>query len=215
MPTLSEAESKSLLGRYGVPVPDDRVAAAPGEAAQAAGELGFPVVAKLCGATIAHKTERGLVRLGLRNDEEVAVAAADLLAQARPDDGDVAVLVARQVRGSRELIAGVHRDPQLGMTVMLGIGGVLAEVVSDVTFRLAPIEPVDVDEMVEDLRARSLLDAFRGQAAVNRDQLAAVLLGLSAAATGEPGLASIDVNPLIVTDAGDLVAVDALVELEG
>lgn len=211
-PTLSEADSKRLLAGYGVPVVEERLAATPDGAAAAAVELGFPVVAKLCGAAIAHKTERGLVRLGLADDGSVRAAASELLAAARSEDGDVGVLVARMVRGNRELIAGLSHDPQFGMTVMLGVGGILAEAVADVTFRLVPIDPVDAEEMIDGLATQALLGPFRGEPAVDRDALVAVLVGLSDAATDEAGIVSADVNPLIVVD-GTPIAVDALVEI--
>src|SRR5690242_10713442 len=118
--TLSEAESKQFLAPFGLPIAPERVVATAAEAATAAGEMGFPVVAKLCGDAIAHKTERGLVRLNLADAAAVESAAADLLAAARPDDGEVGVLVAPMVSGTRELIAGLSLDEQFGMTIMIG-----------------------------------------------------------------------------------------------
>jgi acetyl-CoA synthetase (ADP-forming) len=212
MPTLSEAASKELLGAFGVPFPDERIVASPDAAVAAAGDLGYPVVVKLGGAGIAHKTERGLVRLGLASAEQVAGAATALLAAATPDDGEVHLLVAPMLRATRELIAGLHHDPTFGMTVMLGVGGVLAEAVADVAFRLVPLERVDAEEMIDDLALQALLGPFRGEPAVDRDAVAAVLLGLSAAAEQRPEIASADLNPLLVVD-GRPVAVDALVEV--
>jgi acetyl-CoA synthetase (ADP-forming) len=211
--TLSEHDSKELLGRYGVPLVDERIVATPAAAAEAAAELGFPVVAKLCGDRIAHKTERGLVRLGLRDGEAVEAAASELLAAATPDDGEVAVLVAPMVSGTRELIAGLSDDPQFGMTVMVGVGGVLAEAIADVSIRLVPIERVDAEEMVDDLATQALLGPFRGEPAVDRERLVDVLVGLSDAAAANPQVVSADLNPLIVVD-GSPVAVDALVEVK-
>ena len=130
----------------------------------------------------------------------------------RSEDGDVAVLIAPMVKGNREFIAGLNDDPQFGMTVMLGVGGVLAEAVADVSFRLVPISRVDADDMIDDLVTQRLLGPFRGEPAVERDKLIDVLVGLSDAAVANPQLASADVNPLIVVD-GAPVAVDALVEL--
>ena len=150
--TLSEAESKALVARFGVPVPDERVVATADDAVSAADEIGYPVVVKLCGAAIAHKTERGLVRLRLRTRPTSRSRRSELLAAVTAEDGEVGVLVAPMVSGSRELIAGLNRDPQFGMTVMLGIGGVLAEAVADVTFRVVPIDRVDAREMIDDLR---------------------------------------------------------------
>jgi acetyl-CoA synthetase (ADP-forming) len=209
--TLSEAASKRLLATHGVPVLPERTVADPGGAVAAARELGFPVVAKLCGDAIAHKTERGLVRLGLSDAAAVEHAAGELLAAATPEDGPVEVLVAPMVRGNRELIAGLHNDAQFGPCVMLGIGGILAEAVADVAFRLVPLTPLDAQDLIEDLRTQALLGPFRGEPAVDRDALAAVLLGLSRLAEAEPSVTAVDVNPLIVVD-GIPVAVDALVE---
>jgi len=126
MPTLSEHESKAVLAAFGVPIAAEALADDADGAARAAGTIGFPVVVKLCGATIAHKTERNLVRLGLDSEAAVREAAAELLALGMPEDGAVTLLVAEMVRGRRELIAGVVRDPQFGPCVMLGIGGVFA-----------------------------------------------------------------------------------------
>jgi acetyl-CoA synthetase (ADP-forming) len=211
MPTLSEADSKRLLAQHGVPVLDERLVASPDEAATAAAAIGFPIVAKLCGAAIAHKTERDLVRLGLADEAAVRAAAADLLAAATPEDGDVGVLVAPMVSGKRELIAGLSDDPTFGPTVMLGVGGILAEAVADVTFRLVPITAVDAEEMIDDLETQRLLGPFRGEPEVDRTKLVDVLVGLSDAAVAHPEIASADVNPLIIVD-GAPVAVDALVE---
>jgi len=210
--TLSEAASKALLARFGVPVLDERTAGSADEAVAAAETIGYPVVLKLCSDEIAHKTERGLVRLGLRDAESVREAAAELLGAARPQDGAVAVLVAPMVRGSRELIAGLVRDPQFGPSVMLGVGGVLAEAVADVSFRLVPITRTDAEEMSDDLDTQRLFGPFRGEPEVDRDRLVDVLVGLSDAAATNPDIASADLNPLIVVD-GAPVAVDALVEL--
>ncbi len=211
--TLSESESKALLASFGVPCVDERVVHDPAGAATAASELGFPVVAKLTAPGLAHKTERGLVRLNLAAPDEVQDAARDLLAAARPDDGEVAVLVAPMVRGARELIAGVHDDEQFGRCVMIGIGGILAEAVADVAFRLAPITVADAHDMLDDLRGRALLGPVRGEAAVDRDAVAAVLVGLSRLATERPEVRSVDVNPLVVDRSGMPLAVDALVEM--
>lgn len=210
--TLSESASKALLATHGVPVPDERVVADAGAAAEAARDIGFPVVLKLGGDAIAHKTERGLVRLGLGDEAAVQRAATDLLGAARPDDGEVHLLVAPMVRGARELIAGLATDAQFGRTVMLGVGGVLAEAVADVVFRLVPITRLDAEEMIDDLATQRLLGPFRGEPAVDRDRLADVLCGLSDLAEARPDVVSVDVNPLIVA-GGVPVAVDALVEV--
>ncbi len=211
--TLSESESKVLLAGFGVPLAEERLTRTPDEAVAASDELGYPVVAKLNGDAIAHKTERGLVRLGLADATAVRQAATELLAAATPEDGDVAVLVAPMIRGNRELIAGVLRDAQFGPTVMLGVGGILAEAVADVVFRPAPIDAVTAHEMIDQLATQRLLESFRGDAPVDRVALAEVLGSLGQIAIERHDVESVDVNPLIITPEGAPIAVDALVEL--
>jgi succinyl-CoA synthetase beta subunit len=213
--TLSEYDSKRLLASAGVAVLDERLAVSADGAVLASREIspsGAAVVLKLCGEGVAHKTERGLVRLGLRGDDEVREAAEGLLAAARPEDNADGVLVAPMARGSRELIAGLQRDPQFGPCVMVGLGGVLAEALGDVTFRLAPVERVDAEEMLDDLAAQAVLGAARGDPPVDRAAVVDVILALSQVAEAQPEIMSVDVNPLVVVD-GKPVAVDALVEV--
>lgn len=211
--TLSEAASKELLAGFGVPFAPERKVTTPDAAASAAQELGFPVVVKLGGDKIAHKTERGLVRLRLADAEAVTQAAQDLLAAARPEDGEVHLLVAPMISGTRELIAGVLVDAQFGPTVMLGIGGIMAEVIADVQFRPAPLTREGAMGMISALRMQGLLGDFRGESAVNLNQVVDTLVGLSQVAVTRQDIVSVDVNPLIVKSNGDIVAVDALVEL--
>lgn len=210
--TLSEQDSKELLADYGVPFAQEVLVADGTAAAAAVGAVGGPCALKLCGDAIAHKTERGLVRLGVTQSEAAAVAE-ELLAAGRPEDGVTGVLVAEMVKGNRELIAGIARDPQFGPTLLLGVGGILAEAVADVAVRVLPVARVDALEMLEQLELQSLLGEFRGEPAVDAEAVADVLMGLADAARARPDLVSVDLNPLVVRD-GRPVAVDALVELE-
>ncbi len=210
--TLSEAASKRLLAGYGLPLADEREVSSADEAVAAAAAIGFPVVLKLCGDAIAHKTERGLVRLRLTDERAVRAAAVELLGAAVPSDGDVTLLVAPMVAGNRELIVGMLRDRQFGPTVMLGLGGILAEAVADVVFRPAPLDRPTATEMIDDLAAQKLLGAFRGDAEVRRERVVDLLVGLGRLAIDRPDVSSVDVNPLIIRPDGIPVAVDALVE---
>jgi acetate---CoA ligase (ADP-forming) subunit beta len=211
--TLSEADSALLVARYGVPVVASRRVASPELAVVAASELGYPVVVKLNGERIAHKSERGLVRLGLLDAAAVEQAAAALLASATPDDGAVDLLVARMASSTRELVAGMSRDEHFGPCVMFGVGGVLTEALGDAVFRLAPLDASDAADMIDELRTQDLLGAFRGEPPVDREALVDVLLGLSRLACDEPDVAAVDLNPLLI-DGGAPLAVDALVELQ-
>lgn len=214
MSTLSEFASKELLARHGLPILQERVVASSSEVNGVLTRMNLPVVAKLCGPSIAHKTERGLVKLNLQTPDDVVKAVDDLLAAAVPADGEVEVLIAPMVKSSREFIAGVIRDAQFGANVMLGVGGVLAEAIADVVFRPVPLSRHDAHEMVTELRSQKLLGEFRGDPAVSIDALVSVLLALSNVSMDRSDIASIDLNPLLVTSTGDVVAVDALVEIE-
>ncbi len=210
--TLSEAESKAWLTTFGVPFPAEAEVSDAAAAATAAEELGCPVVAKLNGPNIAHKTERGLVRLNLSTPQAVAGAADELFAAARPDDGDVSVLVAPMLSTVREFIAGANLDAQFGPTVLFGVGGVLAEAIADVQIRLAPIDRGEVERMAESLVLAELLGDFRGQGRVDLEALGALIVGLGEAIC-VPGVRSIDCNPVLI-DNGRPIAVDALVEVD-
>ena len=211
--TLSEFRSMELASRYGVPFARQEWASDADAAVTAADAVGYPVVVKLCGDAIAHKTERDLVRLGLANADAVRAAAADLLGRALPEDGEVGLLVAEQVQGRRELLAGLFRDPQFGPCVTLGLGGVLTEALDDVVFAKAPLSRAEARGLVEALRtARILTEPFRGEPPADLDALADLLVALGRLGVERPEVQSVDLNPVILRGA-DPVAVDALVEI--
>lgn len=211
--TLSEAMSKQLLAPFGFPFTSEAIVDTSVEAGDAADAMGYPVVVKLNGSNIAHKTERGLVRLQLADRNAVEQAALQLLALATVSDGKVQLLVARMINGSRELIVGMVNDPVFGNTAMLGIGGIFAEVIQDVVFAPLPIDKSRALEMIDALKYKSMLQEFRGEKAVNVGALSDALVAMSAACDTHKEIVSIDINPLIVQRDGSLVAVDALVEV--
>ena len=211
--TMSEALSKQLLTPFGFPFAAEVVVSTAIEAGNAADAMGYPVVAKLNGDLIAHKTERGLVRLGLANRVAVEHAASELLSMATSDDGAVQLLIAKMIHGSRELIVGMVRDPAFGKTAMLGVGGIFAEVIQDVVFAPMPIDVVAAKGMIEALKYQAFLKDFRGEGSVDTDALSRSLVALSAACDAHPEIVSIDINPLILQRDGTIVAVDALVEI--
>lgn len=213
--TLSETKSKSLLQKFGVVFAAEIEVTTDGDpianAVKAAEQIGFPVVVKLCGDSIAHKTERGLVRLGVNSADATAIAARELLAKATVDDGDVSLLIAKMESGKREFIAGVMRDPQFGLFVMLGLGGIYAEVIADVAFAPVPLSKTGALALQGRLRQQKILESFRGESAVSKDQLADALVALSNAAESDQSISSIDINPILIRNDGSIVAVDALV----
>ena len=209
--TLSEADSKLLISPFGIPFAQERICVNSDEAVGAANEIGYPVVVKVSGDHIAHKTERGLVKLNLANSEQVKQACANLLTLISEDDGEVKFLVAEMVKGDRELIVGVVSDPQFGHMVALGIGGIFAEAIDDVVLRPLPLSHTDALSMIRDVHHQTILNDFRGSSAVDRNSLAKILTQLGDICAAHPEIESLDINPLIVRSDGSLVAVDALV----
>src|SRR5437868_8858297 len=196
--TLSEHESKELLRQAGMSVPPEHLVATVDEALRAAAQLGGAVALKLCGRGIAHKTERNLVRLGVATADDVRAAGAELLAARQPDDVDAALLVCPMISGRRELIAGLVRDPTFGPCVMLGLGGIFAEVVRDVAFAVAPLRDGDAEALIDALAHPELLGPFRGEPGIDRAALVHVLETLGQLGVDRPEIRSIDINPLIV-----------------
>ena len=208
--TLDEHQSKRLLASFGIPVAREAVVADPPAAAAAAVGLGFPVVLKAWGSSLAHKTEASGVVLDLRSPAEVQAAGARLLGI----PGAEGLLVQEQVPGDRELVCGLTRVPGFGPCVMFGVGGVLTELVADAVFRLAPLSTEEAAGMITDIRLARMLGPFRGQAAADTKGLGRILVALGEIALRHPAVAQIDINPIKVRPDGTLVAVDALAVLQ-
>ncbi len=209
--SLNEAESKQLLAFYGVPVVEERIALSVDEAVESAGDIGFPTVLKGLGATLLHKTELGLVRIGLARAEDVRQAALEMKAAAGAAlEG---WLVQPQIKGNREFVAGMFRDAQFGPVIMFGLGGIFTEALDDVVFRIAPLDENQAGQMLDEITAKALLKAVRGEPAVDRERLIKILMGLSRLSEEQPAVAEVDINPLLITSKGDPIAVDAMVVL--
>ena len=199
------------MSHYGVPVVKDKIVISANEAVLRAQKIGFPVVIKGHGAKLTHKTERGLVKVNLKSAKEVRDAFR-IIKQAAGADWE-GCLIQPLVEGKREFVAGLFRDAQFGPVVMFGLGGIFTEALADTTFRIAPFSAIQARQMIDELSSSKLLDNFRGEAAAHKDQLVNVLLGLSRLGLEQPGIKEIDINPLIITPKGKVIAVDALVIL--
>jgi acyl-CoA synthetase (NDP forming) len=208
---LDELQAKTLLAGYGIAVPEGGLAHNEDEAAAIARRLDGPVVVKAIGSRIAHKTDRGLVALRLSGDDAVRNAARSILARA--EDPDAVLLVERMVRGARELMVGMKRDPLFGPVVVFGVGGIFTEAHKDIALGVTPLDDRDIEGMFAGIRASALLDTFRGLQPVDRAALAGAIRALERIAADHPEIAEIDVNPLIVEEATP-VAADALVILD-
>jgi acetate---CoA ligase (ADP-forming) subunit beta len=209
--TLSEHESKEFLRTYGIPVTREIEVSRPLDLGKAVQEIGFPLVMKSSSAKIAHKSERGLVRTDIRNPVEAEEAFKDISSRLGEEE-DRTVLVQEMIRGQRELMAGLTRDPQFGPCVMFGLGGIFTEVLRDVSFRVAPLEPRDASEMIREIRAHKILEEIRGLPAVDMDLLVQILITVGNIGLENETIREIDINPLILSGSKP-VAVDALIVL--
>ena len=208
--TLSEYESKQVLASYGIPVTREELVIKPEGFSQAIRKIGYPLAMKGCAAEIAHKTEKGLIRLDIRNEGEAHTAYKDITAAM--GGAEKTVMVQQMIKGQRELVIGLTRDPQFGPCVMFGLGGIFTEVLEDTSFRIAPIEKRDALEMILEIKAHKILEAIRGMQPVDKDMLADILIAIGRLGIENEAVKEIDINPLIIS-AGKPVAVDALVVL--
>lgn len=204
----------TLVAAAGIPVAPWTAVRSLADLGAAAEKVGFPLVLKAFGEAIVHKTELAAVALNIQSQEQLVAKAqhmaSRLQSQGHAPDG---FLLQRFLPGGREVILGISRDPAVGPLVMCGLGGVAVEVWQDVTLRLAPCSAADAEAMVEELKGKALLGAFRGQPAVDRKALVDAIVRLSALACGVPELVECDINPLLAFPDG-VVAVDVRVRLE-
>ena len=208
--TLSEYGSKQLLAEYKIPVTKEQVAKTADEAVAMASEIGYPVVLKGSGEELSHKTELNLIALDLADEKSVREAFQELTSNPKADVKEV--LIQQMVEGDREFVVGLTRDPQFGPCVMFGLGGIFTEILEDVAFRVAPLTRWDAMDMMNDIRGKKILDAFRGKPAVDREALADILLAVGQIGTDHDQVNEIDINPLKLIN-GKPIAVDALVVL--
>ena len=208
---MDEWQAKALLASYGITIPEGGLAHDEDEAVAIARGIDGPVALKAVGSHIGHKTDRGLVALNLQGDEAVRSAARSLLGLAEGED--TRLLVERMVRGQREFLIGMKRDPLFGPVVIFGIGGVFAEAHKDIAFGVTPLEDQDIEAMFTGIRASALLGEFRGMPPVDRVALAHAIRALERIAADHLEIVEIDVNPLMIEGATP-VAADALVILD-
>ena len=206
---LTAPEAKELCEAYGITLPREDLARTAAEAAAAAGKIGFPVVMKIVSPQILHKTEAGGVVLGVKSAQEAERAYATLLANARnynPDAEVQGVQIQQMVGAGQEVIIGAVTDPAFGKLVAFGTGGILVEVLKDVTFRLAPTSAEDALSMLDSIAAADILRGVRGTAPVDRAALAAMIERVSHLVSDFPEIAELDLNPVFATEHGATAA---------
>ncbi|WP_206786309.1 acetate--CoA ligase family protein [Amycolatopsis sp. MtRt-6] len=203
--SLTAPEGRAVCEAYGIPTPAERLAGTAEEAVAHAEDIGLPVVLKIVSPDILHKTEAGGVLVGLRDAEAVKAGFTKIVENAKAYDAEARILgvqVQQMLTEGQEVIIGSVTDPTFGKIVAFGLGGVLVEVLEDVTFRLAPTSTQEALSMVDGIRAARILRGVRGSDPVDRDALAAVITGLGELGTDFPQLSEVDLNPVLATSSG-------------
>jgi acetyl coenzyme A synthetase (ADP forming)-like protein len=207
--SLTAPEGKLVCDAYGIPVPKEGVAKSASEAAKIATDMGFPVVMKIVSPDILHKTEAGGVMVGVKTATDVEKNYATILANARKYKSDAkieGIQVQQMLLGGQEVIIGAVTDGSFGKLVAFGLGGVLVEVLKDITFRLAPATKQDALSMLDGIQAHEMLKGVRGSDPVNRDAIADIIVNVSRLITDFPEVNEMDLNPVFATKDGAIAA---------
>ncbi len=213
---LTEIESKQLIKQAGISVSETRLATSGEEAISISKQFGFPVVLKIASPDVVHKSDAGGVKVGLRTSKQVGKAYDDILDAIRqkyPEAMIQGVSVQKMARPGVEVIIGMSKDAQFGPVLMFGLGGILVEVLKDVSFRIVPLTKRDAGEMIREIKGYPLLQGYRGQEPVDVSNLEELLLKVSDFVEQNPVVKELDLNPIFAYSNG-AIAVDARVVLE-
>ncbi|HTD12917.1 MAG TPA: acetate--CoA ligase family protein, partial [Steroidobacteraceae bacterium] len=213
---LTAPQAKGICEAYGINIPKEGVANSSAEAAKLAATIGFPVVMKIVSPQILHKTEAGGVVVGVKNAQAAQEAFTSIIANARRYDAKATiegVQVQQMLSGGQEVLIGAVTDPAFGKLVAFGLGGILVEVLKDITFRLAPANREDALSMLDGIAAAEILRGVRGAQPVHREALATMIMNVSQLVADFPEISELDLNPVFATTDG-AIAADVRVVLE-
>src|SRR4051812_37819496 len=207
--SLTAPEGKLICDAYGINVPKEGVASSAADASKMASSMGFPVVMKIVSPDILHKTEAGGVIVGVKNADEASSAYDQILANAKKYKSDakiIGVQIQQMIKGGQETIIGAMTDDSFGKLIAFGMGGVLVEVLKDVTFRLAPATAEDAASMLDGIQAAEVLKGVRGAKPVNREALQNTIVRVSQLVTDFPEISELDLNPVFASEDGAIAA---------
>jgi len=209
---LTEFESKQLLKDIGIKIPAQKLTSSKEDTLSAAKEIGFPIVMKLIAEDIVHKSDTGAVKLNIKNEQEVNSAYDELMKI--PTESEKQISVQEMApEPITELIVGMTTDAQFGPALMFGIGGILVELLEDVSFRIAPITKYDAKEMIHEIKGFPILDGYRGKPKADIDAIVDTLLKISDLVIKHPEINEMDLNPVFIYEKG-LICVDARIILK-
>jgi len=209
---LTEFESKNLLKEIGIPIPEQELATTKEETLTAAKRIGYPIVLKIMAEDIVHKSDTGAVKLNIKNEDETAQAYDELMKI--PSQSEKSISVQKMAdEPITELIIGMTTDAQFGPALMFGIGGILVELLEDVSFRIAPITEYDAREQIHEIKGFPILDGYRGKPKADIDAIVNTLLTISDLVTKYEEINEMDLNPVFIYEKG-LICVDARIILK-
>jgi len=208
---LSEFEAKKVLKDYGLEVTREFIAKSVDEALEFASKIGYPVVLKVVSREIKHKTDVGCVRVGIGDEKALLVAYNEILENARKVSKSVEGILVQEMVNGLEFIIGVVKDRTFGKVIMFGLGGIFTEILKDVSFRVLPISEEDAYDMIHEIKARKMLEGYRG-IRVRKEKIVDAIVKIAKLCNEEP-IRELDINPLIVNDK-EAKVVDALILLE-
>jgi acyl-CoA synthetase (NDP forming) len=209
---LTEFESKNLLKEIGIPIPEQELATTKEETIAFAKKIGFPVVLKLMAEDIVHKSDTGAVKLNIKNIDETSQAYGELMKI--PSQSEKSISIQKMAdEPITELIIGMTTDAQFGPALMFGIGGILVELLEDVSFRIAPITEYDAREQIHEIKGFPILDGYRGKPKADIDAIVNTLLTISDLVTKYEEINEMDLNPVFIYEKG-LICVDARIILK-
>ncbi|MBN1800608.1 MAG: acetate--CoA ligase family protein [Candidatus Lokiarchaeota archaeon] len=209
---LTEFESKELLNEIGITIPQQKLVSSKQEALDAVRGIGFPIVMKLMAEDVVHKSDTGAVKLNIKNQEEAGQAFDDLMKISTASKKAVSVQ-AMAKEPITELIIGMTTDPQFGPALMFGIGGILVELLEDVSFRIAPITEYDAKEMIQEIKGFPILDGYRGKPKADINAIVDLLLKISDFVIEHEEIFEMDLNPVFIYESG-VTCVDARIILK-
>ncbi len=214
---LTEFESKKLLERAGIPVVETRLVRTKRETISVSKEMGFPVVLKITSPDIVHKSDSGGVKLGIANATQAGKAYSEIMLsikQRYPSAIIHGLTVQKMAPPGIQVIVGMNKDPQFGPVLMFGLGGILVELLKDVSFRIVPVTKRDAAEMIREIKGYPLLEGYRGQEPANIDALQDIIVRVSQFVERTPEIKELDLNPIFAY-RDKAVSVDARIVLEG
>jgi len=214
---LTEFESKKLLERAGIPVVETRLVRTKRETISVSKEMGFPVVLKITSPDIVHKSDSGGVKLGIANATQASKAYSEIMLsikQRYPSAIIHGLTVQKMAPPGIQVIVGMNKDPQFGPVLMFGLGGILVELLKDVSFRIVPVTKRDAAEMIREIKGYPLLEGYRGQEPANIDALQDIIVRVSQFVERTPEIKELDLNPIFAY-RDKAVSVDARIVLEG